>query len=199
VGVMTGLIKPFVAVAFAITFAGGTTTVKPQFNVDYTRVVALIDFGRSMNEYAAVHRRLAAALPPLVAASDLNEIAATRASLALAIKRARPNARQGDIFTPAVGQLFRDLIETALEGRDVEALLTALFEDLPVVEDTRVGVYDRYPDWATHEMPIVLLHRLPLLPGEVEYRVIDHNLILWDVDADLVLDVLVEAIPRPTS
>jgi hypothetical protein len=54
-------------------------------------------------------------------------------------------------------------------------------------------------DWATHETPMLLLHRLPTLPVDLEYRIVDHNLMLWDAHADSILDVLPEAILRPSS
>jgi len=60
-------------------------------------------------------------------------------------------------------------------------------------------VHDTYPEWATHEVPMVVLERLPLLPDELEYRLIGRTLVLWDIDADLILDVLPDAIPGLTS
>ena len=48
-------------------------------------------------------------------------------------------------------------------------------------------------------MPIALLERLPLLPRPIQYRLVDHALVLWDGDADLIIDVLPDAIPVPVS
>ena len=53
-----------------------------------------------------------------------------------------------------------------------------------------------YPSWATHEVPALLLQQLPVLPGGLQYRVVDHDLAILDVDANLVLDVLPAAIAR---
>jgi hypothetical protein len=44
-----------------------------------------------------------------------------------------------------------------------------------------------------------VLERLSLLPDELEYRLIGRTLVLWDIDADLILDVLPDAIPGLTS
>jgi hypothetical protein len=48
-------------------------------------------------------------------------------------------------------------------------------------------------------MPIVLLQSLPPLPEDLEYRLLDHDLVLWDIHADLMLDVLPDAIRRLSS
>jgi hypothetical protein len=43
--------------------------------------------------------------------------------------------------------------------------------------------------------PPSLLANFPELPKEVEYRIVGHNLILRDVDANLIIDFLTNAIP----
>jgi len=40
---------------------------------------------------------------------------------------------------------------------------------------------------------------LPVLPDGIQYRLIDHDLLLWDVDADVIIDVLPDALPRDGS
>jgi len=160
---------------------------------------ALGTFGERTAAYAALHRKIAQTLPPLEAAENLHALYRTQAKLASGIRAASPHAQQGDIFTPAVAEIFRSTIATALSGVDTDAFLRDLYEDQEAVPGFRPHVYDSYPRWATHEVPIVLLLRLPLLPEEIEYRLIDHSLILWDVDANLIIDVLPDAIPWPTS
>ena len=48
-------------------------------------------------------------------------------------------------------------------------------------------------------MPVILLHQLPPLPEDVEYRWLDRDLVLWDIHADLIIDFLPDAIPRSTT
>jgi hypothetical protein len=43
--------------------------------------------------------------------------------------------------------------------------------------------------------PPSLLLNLPKLPAELEYRVVGHDLVLHDVEADLVVDFVPRAIP----
>ena len=78
-------------------------------------------------------------------------------------------------------------------------MLRDLFEDQPLVLGFQPRVHDACPDWATHEMPVILLQRLPPLPEELDYRLIDHDLLLWDADANLIVDVLPSAIRRPST
>ena len=40
-----------------------------------------------------------------------------------------------------------------------------------------------------------LLHALPPLPRELEYRIVDADLVLIDLRADLVVDILENAMP----
>ena len=58
-------------------------------------------------------------------------------------------------------------------------------------------VSDSYLSGATREVPGLLLQRLPALPEELEYRVLDHDLAILDADANLGLDVLRDSIGRP--
>src|SRR5687767_1351765 len=77
---------------------------------------ALRVFDARVGAYGALHRRLEGPMPSPDASQSLRSLLLSRAFLRSAIKTARPNARQGDIFTPAVEQLFRRLIKEALEG-----------------------------------------------------------------------------------
>jgi hypothetical protein len=122
-----------------------------------------------------------------------------RAYLARAIKAKRLDARQGDIFEPAVATAVRGVIAEALREVDVDLLLRGLYEDCEMPPGYRPQVNAGYPHWATHEMPFVLLARLPALPTGINYRLIDHDLLLWDVDANLIIDVLPDALPRAGS
>jgi hypothetical protein len=88
------------------------------------------------------------------------------------------------------------LIARALEGVDVDALLRELYAEDAASSEFHARVYDAYPAWATHDMPVVLLDRLPSLPAGLRYQLIDHDLVSWDVDPDLVVDILPDAIAR---
>jgi hypothetical protein len=193
---MRTLITLLATCATIAALGGSTVTAAPQEDVD--RAAALSAFGDRIGEYAALHRRLEG--PWLLTPSaNPQSFLQNRAHLAAAIKTARPDARQGDIFTPAVARVFRSLIADALAGRDADAMVRDLYEEHQIVRSFHLRVYDPHPAWATHEMPAVLLLRLPLLPEDIEYRLVNHDLVLWDIHADLIVDVLPGALPRQTT
>ena len=190
-------ITPIAGVMFAAV--GAIITATPQAPADRDRAAVLQDFQDRIGEYTVLHRRLEGSLPPPTEASSPTSFILNRTHLASAIKTARPNARQGDVFTPAVVRLFRDVIRNALAGQDAEAMLRDLFWEHPRAYAFHPRVYDRYPDWATHEMPAILLQNLHPLPEGLEYRVVNHDLVLLDIHADLIIDVLSNAIPRSAT
>ena len=160
---------------------------------------ALRVFEERAADYMTLRTRLERELPPLEPSLSIDVIFARRADLASAIKRARPNARQGGIFTADVARVFRRLIARALEGIDAEALLAELYAEDPAPFNFHLHVNDRFPGWATREMPPILLERLPELPAGLRYQLIDHDLVLWDPDADLIVDFVPDAIARPVE
>jgi hypothetical protein len=164
-----------------------------------SRTDALRVFDERLAAYAALHQRLEESLPPATPSNDMRSILRARETLASAIRTARPHASQGDIFTPAVADALRRTIADALEGVDSETLLKELYLEDDVPPGYQPRVFDAYPRWATHEMPPVILHRLPPLPEDIVYRLVDHALVLWDVHADLIIDVLPDAIARTSA
>ena len=160
---------------------------------------ALQLFAERVAAYAELHQRVDAVFPPWKPTDDVSTIFRRRAYLASAIKAERPHARQGDIFEPAVAAAVRGVIADALTGVDVELMLQGLYEECDMPAGYRPQVNLGYPSWATHEVPFVLLTALPGLPAGIQYRLIDHDLLLWDVDANLIVDVLPDALPRSGS
>lgn len=156
-------------------------------------------FAERVAAYAELHQRMDALLPPWTVINDVESIFRRRVDLASAIRAERPDARQGDIFEPSAAAAVRGIIAAALSNVDVEFMLQGLYEECEMPVGYRPTVNAGYPAWATHEMPVVLLHVLPVLPAAMQYRLIDHDLLLWDVDANLVVDVLPDALPRAGS
>lgn len=186
---MANVIQAFVASGVAVVSVAVVTTTLQETGFS-SRPASLAAFEQRIAEYAGLHRRLEAQLPPLETSTVPERFIAHRTKLAAAIKAARPRAAQGDFFDASTAPLFRRLIDQALYGQDVEGLLKDLFEEHPRTWGYRVRVYDSYPSWATREMPGLLLRQLPVLPEELEYRLVDHDLAIVDADANLVLDVL---------
>ena len=157
---------------------------------------ALRVFEERIGAYMALRRRVEEPLPPLRPTTDMGSFEVRRSTLASAIKAARPDARRGDILTPVVTAHLRRAMAEALHGVDVEALLLDLYAEDDVPGGYRPQVHHSFPEWATRAVPAILLLRLPPLPAGIEYRLIGHDLVLLDVGADLIIDVLPGAIPR---
>ena len=111
------------------------------------------------------------------------------------IRKARPDAAQGDIFTPAISAEFRRLIAQTMQGPDAGRIRASLARAAPVrLENLRVN--RTYPSAVPlQSTPPSLLMNLPHLPPELDYRVVDHALVLRDTTANLIIDFVPDAIP----
>ena len=146
-------------------------------------------------EYAALHQRLEQQLPPLLLSEDPEDIFEASDALAAAIQKARPAAREGDIFTPAVAAHIRTRISGRLTARGFlpEELIVAMSEEADESSAPAV-VNGRFPWGRGTIMWPFILEALPHLPHELQYRMIGRDLILVDMHADLVVDVLRDAV-----
>lgn len=157
------------------------------------RAEALALFSLRIADYAALHRRLEGPLPPLTSTRETLRNYVARQLLADGIRTARAGAKQGDILEPKVAMVFRAVIADALKGRDVEALLAEINDEHLAAHGVWPVVNEPLPRGVTHEVPCVLLQVLPALPEDVEYRIVNHDLVLWDTHANLVVDFVPHA------
>lgn len=108
---------------------------------------------------------------------------------------ARPEAQQGDIFTPTVATYFKKQIESTLQGPGGGKVRASLrhAEPLPNVQ---LQVNTKYPrNLPLQSMPPTLLKNLPPLPKELQYRIVGATLVLYDVASGLVADFIPGAVP----
>ena len=174
----------FVSLAFGVSAQDGADPMREAFL-------------QSVDRYVGLHRRLEAPLPPEVVTGDVEALFAPRKALSEAIRTARANARQGDIFAPALARYFRMLVADALAEGGVTDMLK-IVEDENVVH-TPPTVNGDYPAGRSISlMPPCLLAALPPLPPELQYRFVGRDLILWDMHAGLIVDFVPEAIPETT-
>lgn len=187
-------------IGIALVALGSTAYAasSPRAHVSRSDVAALQVLEERLGAYAALRHSLEKPLPPLEPMTDMEAFYARKTLLAAAIRAALPGARQGNIFTSAVGEHLRGVVLGALEGVDVAALLLDLYAEDDVPCQFRARVHDDYPDWASHTMPAILLLQLPPLPEDIEYRLLGHDLILLDLRAGLIIDILPRAIPPTT-
>ena len=158
----------------------------------------LQDFDRRVHRYVRLHRRLERDLPPEHLFADLEDMSMAVDALHDALVDARPNATAGAFFTPAVADLLTERLMRAITASGhtpTEAFIAmnlGYFGGLPLAR-----VNDRIPAGRHIRVWPALLNALPALPEELEYRFIGWDLALVDVHADLVVDVLKNALPAP--
>jgi hypothetical protein len=157
---------------------------------------ALRAFVSRVEAYARLHQRLEAPLPPFEATGDPFSRLVNRRYLASAIRAARRHAKEGDIFTPDVTDMFRRRLTQVLPVADMTALIASLGDESGPPDAAVVN--EPFHEEASHAVPPLLLQALPPLPGGIEYRVLGSDLVLWDVPADIVIDVLPDAFRAPS-
>jgi hypothetical protein len=151
-------------------------------------------FIQRVDEYVTLHRRLEGPLPPEVITADPEALSAPRRALAAAIRHARADARQGDVFSPAAARYFRILVADALAKGGITDMLAIVEDENAVHVPARVNA--DYPAGRSASlMPPCVLAVLPPLPPELRYGFAGRDLILWDVHAGIVVDFVPRAIP----
>lgn len=161
----------------------------------------LTQFDQRVKDYAALRNRLSDSLGKVDETTSQAEIAARAAALAAAITTARLNAKQGDLFTPEAATVIATLIQEEYRRRSdslVERRETSAEEyqadGLPPFDPQ---VNQLFP--TTYPLPTfdpLLLRILPKLPEHIEYRRMNHYLMLRDVEANLIVDYMPRAFPE---
>lgn len=155
----------------------------------------LQQFEASVHQYVQLHRQIERQLPPLRARSDAQEIAESSNAMASALQTVRAGAREGNIFTATVGALLRSRIAKALDARGftAEQVIAASLEEADE-EAPLPAVNGRFPWTRGAEMWPCVLNALPDLPDELQYRIVGRDLVLIDIHANLVVDILRNAV-----
>ena len=154
---------------------------------------AIQNFQRSVAEYVVLHQQLEREVPPLVVTPDVEEISMAVRALAMRIGIARGTARQGDIITPEVAQMFRRRIASCLTPEGWKAVFAdrERDEEGPPIGPPPLRVNMEWPAGLPFDsVPPQLLRSLPALPQELQYRIIGRSLVLWDHHANLIADFL---------
>ena len=151
------------------------------------------EFQERVKNYMELHKKAAKQGPKLKETKDSAEIKAAQDALAARIRAARPNANRGNIFTPAIARHFRALMYPEMVGTAGANTKGAIQDVQPSGIPLKVNA--RYPEDQPRPMvpPNVLL-RLPRLPEGLEYRIVHDDLILRDVNANLIVDFIPNAI-----
>ena len=110
--------------------------------------------------------------------------------------RLRPNAKQGDLFSPPVAAEIQKEIKAMFDSPQRDLLIDELAEQMNTPANTPKPTINQR--LVAPRVPPRLMDVLPPLPKQLEYDFTDRSLVLRDVDADLVIDFVPEAFPQST-
>jgi hypothetical protein len=154
-------------------------------------------FQARINQYVDLQKKAVASVPSIpMETNDPTLITKHQQQVADAIRKLRPAAKQGEIFTPATRQMLAGAIQQQVKGKDGEsAKATILGEGNPRAEGSatpvQLAVNAQYPGNAPlSTVPPSVLMALPTLPKDLEFRFVGRDLILRDTHANLILDYL---------
>jgi len=153
------------------------------------------DFKQRLDHYVMLQRKVAKDSLPLQDTKDPAKISAAQDVLAEKIRAIRKNAMPGDIFTPQVRAKFRQLMYpevTGTTGTKTKEVIGG--DEADEVPNVAMKVNAKYGAQPLPTVPPNILANLPRLPEDVEYRIIGKDLILRDVDANIIVDFIPNAI-----
>ena len=162
--------------------------------------LVLQDFNKRVEAYMTIHKDAAKDSLPIKETKNPADIKVAQLALAAKIRAARANARAGDILTPEIRNKFRRLVYPELKGRAGRETREELTEDVKEKDEgppkkVTYKVNAAYPEGnALPTTPPNILMSLPKLPEELEYRIVDKYLILRDVQANIIVDFIPNAI-----
>jgi hypothetical protein len=154
-------------------------------------------FLQSVESYMALRRQLEHQLPPIALSADVDAIHRASDARFAAMQRARAAARRGDIFNAGVTELYRVRIRHgfAARGHAASELLDEMNEG---GERWRRAVVNGRFSWKTAAAtPPHVIAVLPGLPPELQYRFVGPDLVLVDLDAGFIVDVLPDVLDLP--
>jgi hypothetical protein len=149
---------------------------------------AALEFHKRIEAYLKTHNEAESKVPNLKETSDPAKISGREAELGKMIQTLRAGAKIGDIFAPEYQPYFIKIVQDDFKTRSADAR-RAIIVELP--KNMKVDVNTVYPTTLPlATFPPALLRKLPDLPPELEYRLVGHSLILRDVKANLIVDIL---------
>ena len=174
------------------TGADGLATVQSETTSQVLLDKELVsDFRRRVDDYMKLHEKLQKRGTRQKERDDVGENLVSENALAMRIRFARHDARPGDLFTPPIAMALRRAMDPELRGLAALRTRKSIREDAPEV--FVLVVNGDYPAGASRStMPGNVLKILPPLPMGLEYRIVDTHLILMDLDANIVVDYVLD-------
>ena len=178
----------------------GSSLSKAQESEAATDAKALQIFNDRLQSYVKVHRQVEEKfnLPHMKPTRSIAKIQQRQHGMAQHIRELRASAHDGVIFIPEVKAYFTRALASAYQANS-EGILASLACVSDVVEQ-KLAANDVYPEtWDYNAMPPTILRHIPQLPAELEYRIVNRDLIIRDVEANVIVDVLRDVITLPAG
>jgi hypothetical protein len=176
----------------AMTFAGNSSAQTSAASNDQK---VLADFSKQAKDYISKEHSLAA--DKMKPTSDVSKLEQQRKQLRDAVQQSRPNAKQGDLFTPEAAKAFRKLLARVLNGPANAKIKSSLNHAEPGAPSA-FRVNAEFPNQngePIQSVPPTVLKVLPALPKGMEYCIAGNTLALRDSSANMVVDFLPNALP----
>jgi hypothetical protein len=155
----------------------------------------MAEFEARVKSYSELHRKLESTLPDLPKEATPEQINSRQMALAQLISRARSGAHFGDIFTKETRALFRRYLARVFSGREGAQFKAVIMDENP--GKLQLHVNGPYPEGVpVTSVPSQVLAALPRLPEDLEYRFIGDRLVLHDIHAHTIVDMIENAVPK---
>jgi len=153
----------------------------------------IADFLKRVDTYVALRKKSEATLPTLPKQTTPQQIDAHERALLKLIQEARKDAKQGDVFTRPMQTLVKSLLRPVFRGRAGRQIRDEIVDN-EYKGNVKLAPNARYPDDVPiSTVPPQVLLSLPKLPDDLEYRFVQHYLILFDPHAHLIPDFMPRA------
>lgn len=183
------------ALLSAAVFSHSQSTAPPPNPPVNQDSLVLQDFDKRVANYLSLHNKAKSELPAAKSTTSSEKIVDHRREMGPKLQAARPEAKQGQIFTPEIGRVFRRLIAIPFNGPDGQRIRASLRRAEPV-KGIQLRANEKYPERIPlQSTPPTLLLDLPKLPPELDYRIVGRSLVLRDVAANMIVDFLPDALP----
>ena len=161
----------------------------------------VLQFVRASEDYASMHRRIERQMPSVAVNANPETIRRAIDAMSAVVRAERAGAKPGDLFNPTVQATLRIRIAKALRSQGYTPLDVMAAERAEGVDPaaTNLRVNGIFP-WAmaTKMFPCVL-EALPPLPPELQYRLVGRDLVLVDVHASVIVDIMWRALGGDTT
>lgn len=177
-------------------------TAAPHHSERDTTDPVVKEFIDRVQHYWNLHKKIESTLPPINKKKEPDPavIVDHQRKLAAGIRAARPKAAEGDILTPPIQKvLFETIKEELSSGKGPTIRAMILGEGNPKNPESPakvdLAVNAMYPSNAPlSTVPPSVLLKLPKLADGMEYRFVGRHLILYDGKANVIVDILRNAI-----